>query len=85
MPTSMARNLSVTGMSYEGCDTVGCSPSPVIADPCWRPPANRYNRPYEQNVVESLEELDTIEGANADNESGSLTIEGEADDEAIRV
>lgn len=54
----MARNLSVGGMSCEGC---------------------------EASVADSLRDVDGVESAEADHETGSVTVEGDADDEEIRT
>ena len=39
----------------------------------------------EQTVVDSLSELDGVEGASADNETGVVAVEGEASDETVRT
>jgi copper chaperone len=39
----------------------------------------------EQNVVDSLEELEGVEEASADNEAGVVEIEGEASNETVRA
>lgn len=39
----------------------------------------------EQNVVDSVEELEGVEGASADHEAGTVTVEGDAGDEEVRA
>lgn len=39
----------------------------------------------ERNVVDALKELEEVEGASADHEAGTVTVEGTADDEELRA
>lgn len=39
----------------------------------------------EQTVVDALEELEGVEGASADHEADTVTVEGDADDEELRA
>ncbi|MFC6906416.1 heavy metal-associated domain-containing protein [Halalkalicoccus tibetensis] len=39
----------------------------------------------ESTVVDSLNELSNVEGASADHEAGTVSVEGEADDEELRA
>lgn len=52
----MSRQITVTGMSCEGC---------------------------EQNVEDALEDLPGVTAAEADHESETATVEGDADDDAL--
>lgn len=39
----------------------------------------------ERTVVDAIEELETVEGASADHEVDTVTVEGDTDDEELRA
>ena len=53
----MTRNLHVSGMHCEGC---------------------------ESSVTEALRDVNGVESAEADHETGTVTVEGDADDTELR-